>query len=90
MMDQMTAVPRQRAQGSNRRGGVVCPSLVLATRVVCDRFGPLHEPGRLHVLAFCTTAEHLRCTRWLIDRQGQAAAGGSPRLPARDIAGRSR
>ena len=61
-----------------RRGGVVCPSLALAHTVVCDRFGPLLEPGSAYVREYCTTEEYLRCHRWL-------KLGGPQAVDAQDL-----
>ena len=44
-----------------RRGGAICPSLVLSYRVVCDREGTVHEPTRAHLWEYCTTPLYSCC-----------------------------
>lgn len=61
-----------------RRSGGVCPSLVLFNKVVCDSWGPLHEPGKAQVREFCTTELHIRCSR----RSLGAALQQADALPA--------
>ena len=51
-------------RGMARRSGAVCPSLVLAATIVCDRLGPLHDLSREQVRDYCTTELHSRCSRW--------------------------
>jgi len=60
-----------------RRGGVICPSLVLSYKVVCDKKGTKHEPTRAHLWEYCTTPLHSRCplqlaaaTPWESVREG--------------------
>ncbi len=52
-------LPKRR--NTARKGAVICPSLVLAVRVVCDRGRTVHQPTRSHVTEYCTTPLHSRC-----------------------------
>ncbi len=58
------AEARKGKNGNARKGGVVCPSLVLAVRVVCDRGGTVVEPTRSHLWEYCTTELHDQCSLW--------------------------
>jgi hypothetical protein len=59
---------------SARRSGDVCPALVLAVKVVCDKSDIKHEPNSLHVREFCTTELHRCCSLWHPGSNGAEAA----------------
>ena len=44
-----------------RKGGVICPSLILSYKVVCDKKGTMHQPTRAHLWEYCTTPLHSCC-----------------------------
>jgi hypothetical protein len=59
---------------STRRSGDVCPALVLAVKVVCDKSDIRHEPNSFHVREFCTTELHRCCSLWRPGSNGAEAA----------------
>src|SRR5512139_32859 len=57
-----TAERKGREKSSRERtDDVICPSLLLAAKVVCDRKGNVHEPERAHLWEYCTTRLHSQC-----------------------------
>jgi hypothetical protein len=40
----------------------VCPSLILADKVVCDAFERNYEPCSRQVREFCANREHVNCS----------------------------
>ncbi len=63
-MEQVAEGAGSKEARQTRRGGDVCPSLVLAVRVVCDKGGRVLEPTGSHIWEFCTTDLHDRCSLW--------------------------
>ncbi len=59
-MEQTAEAGREPGRDTGR-GGVVCPSLILSYKVVCDKKGTMHEPTRAHLWEYCTTPLHSRC-----------------------------
>ena len=64
MMEQISEQAIKKDNVRTRRTGIVCPSLVLAAKAACDKWGPLHEMSRSQMLEYCTTELHCRCSRW--------------------------
>ncbi len=60
-MEQVSEGADCKEARQTRRGGDVCPSLVLAVRVVCDKGGSVHEPSTERIWEYCTTELHSRC-----------------------------
>jgi len=65
-MDVITKKATSQEIGSVRRNGVVCPSLVLAARVVCDKCGIPYDPSISQIREYCTTELYTRCSRRLV------------------------